>query len=86
MAAKEAWAKKRRSKPSLHIDLYNFEDSKYEGSKYVLTSPRSLDACSALGIKVSNISIIVLKLLLLSRYHAYCLVLPASEHVRYNLR
>jgi hypothetical protein len=37
----------------LHIDLFNFEDEKFEGSKYVLTSPRSLEACSRLGIKVS---------------------------------
>jgi len=36
----------------LHIDLFNFEDEKYEGSKYILTSPRSLQACSRVGIKV----------------------------------
>jgi len=40
----------------LHIDLFNFEDEKYEGSKYILTSPRSLEACSRLGIKVTNIT------------------------------
>ena len=39
---------------NLHIDLFNFEDEKYEGSKYILTSPRSLEACSRLGIKVSK--------------------------------
>jgi len=38
----------------LHIDLFNFEDEKYEGSKYILTSPCSLEACSRLGIKVSK--------------------------------
>ena len=38
----------------LHIDLFNFEDEKYEGSKYILTSPRSLEACSRLGIKVCH--------------------------------
>jgi len=38
----------------LHIDLFNFEDEKYEGSKYILTSPRSLEACSRLGIKVNK--------------------------------
>ena len=36
----------------LHIDLFNFDDEKFEGSKYILTSPRSLEACSRLGIKV----------------------------------
>ncbi|XP_012946985.1 coiled-coil domain-containing protein 177 isoform X2 [Aplysia californica] len=35
----------------LHIDLYNLEDVKFEGSKYVLTSPRSLEACSRLDVK-----------------------------------
>jgi len=40
----------------LHIDLFNFEDEKYEGSKYILTSPRSLEACSRLGIKVINVT------------------------------
>jgi len=39
----------------LHIDLFNFEDEKYERSKYILTSPRSLEACSRLGIKVSEL-------------------------------
>lgn len=38
----------------LYIDLFNFEDEKYEGSKYILTSPRSLEACSRLGIKVNK--------------------------------
>ncbi|KAK4470325.1 hypothetical protein MN116_005890 [Schistosoma mekongi] len=32
------------------IDLENFEDSQFKYSKYVLTSPRSLEACSLLGI------------------------------------
>jgi len=35
----------------LHIDLYNLEDGQFEGSKYVLTSPRSLEACSRLNVK-----------------------------------
>ncbi|XP_074658960.1 uncharacterized protein LOC141911806 isoform X2 [Tubulanus polymorphus] len=34
-----------------YIDLYNLDDPKFEGCKYVLTSPRSLEACSRLGIK-----------------------------------
>ena len=34
------------------IDLYNFEDPRNDNSKYVLTSPRSLEACSRLNIKV----------------------------------
>lgn len=39
------------SEIGLHIDLYNLEDGKFEGSKYVLTSPRSLEACSKLDVK-----------------------------------
>ena len=34
------------------MDLMNFEDPEFEDSKYVLTSPRSLEACSRLGVKV----------------------------------
>ena len=33
------------------LDLYNFDSHEAEGSKYVLTSPRSLEACSRLKIK-----------------------------------
>ena len=40
----------------LHIDLFNFDEPKFEGSRYVLTSPRSLDACERLGIKVNYFS------------------------------
>ncbi|GFS10863.1 coiled-coil domain-containing protein 177-like [Elysia marginata] len=36
---------------TIDINLYNLEDVKFEGSKYVLTSPRSLEACSRLGVK-----------------------------------
>ena len=35
------------------MDLMNFEDPQFEEGKYVLTSPRSLEACSRLGVKVS---------------------------------
>ncbi|XP_053315996.1 coiled-coil domain-containing protein 185 [Spea bombifrons] len=35
--------------PTLHLDLNNFEDG--QGSRYVLTSPRSLEACARLGIR-----------------------------------
>jgi len=35
----------------LVLDLYNFDSPTAEGSKYVLTSPRSLEACSRLHIK-----------------------------------
>ncbi|KAM4771614.1 coiled-coil domain-containing protein 185 [Rhinophrynus dorsalis] len=35
--------------PQLHLNLYNFEQGR--GSRYVLTSPRSLEACARLGIK-----------------------------------
>ncbi|KAL3831535.1 hypothetical protein ACJMK2_023276 [Sinanodonta woodiana] len=33
------------------MDLFNFETPEFEDSKYVLTSPRSLEACSRLGVK-----------------------------------
>ncbi|XP_074623117.1 uncharacterized protein LOC141881265 isoform X1 [Acropora palmata] len=35
----------------LHLDLYNFEDPASEQSRYVLTSPRSLEACSRFRVK-----------------------------------
>lgn len=35
----------------LHLDLYNFDSPDAEGSRYVLTSPRSLEACARCGVK-----------------------------------
>ena len=35
------------------LNLYNFEEDEFVGSKYVLTSPRSLEACDMLNVKVS---------------------------------
>ncbi|XP_077477626.1 coiled-coil domain-containing protein 177 [Stigmatopora argus] len=37
--------------PKLHLDLYNFDSAAAEGSRYVLTSPRSLEACARCGVK-----------------------------------
>lgn len=37
--------------PKLHLDLYNFDTPAAEGSRYVLTSPRSLEACARCGVK-----------------------------------
>ncbi|XP_035623163.2 coiled-coil domain-containing protein 177 isoform X2 [Oncorhynchus keta] len=37
--------------PKLHLDLYNFDTPVAEGSRYVLTSPRSLEACARCGVK-----------------------------------
>ncbi|KAK1170964.1 coiled-coil domain-containing protein 177 [Acipenser oxyrinchus oxyrinchus] len=37
--------------PVLHLDLYNFESSEAEKSRYVLTSPRSLEACARIGLR-----------------------------------
>jgi hypothetical protein len=34
------------------LNLYNFEEEEFSGSKYVLTSPRSLEACDMLSVKV----------------------------------
>ena len=36
----------------LKIDLYNFDHVDFVNSKYVLTSPHSLEACARLNIKV----------------------------------
>lgn len=41
----------RESAPKLHLDLYNFDSPAAEGSRYVLTSPRSLEACARCGVK-----------------------------------
>ncbi|KAM3930077.1 coiled-coil domain-containing protein 185 [Leptodactylus fuscus] len=38
-----------RRSPFLHLDLTNFEDG--GDSRYVLTSPRSLEACARLGVR-----------------------------------
>ncbi|XP_052001759.1 coiled-coil domain-containing protein 177-like [Xyrauchen texanus] len=35
----------------LHLDLFNFYSPAAEGSRYVLTSPRSLEACARCGVK-----------------------------------
>lgn len=40
-----------RRPDKLHISLLNFEDPRFEESKYVLTSPRSLEACARLNFK-----------------------------------
>ncbi|KAM3870725.1 coiled-coil domain-containing protein 177 [Diretmus argenteus] len=41
----------REASPKLHLDLYNFDSPAAEGSRYVLTSPRSLEACARCGVK-----------------------------------
>ncbi|CDQ99883.1 unnamed protein product, partial [Oncorhynchus mykiss] len=41
----------RKPCPKLHLDLYNFDTPVAEGSRYVLTSPRSLEACARCGVK-----------------------------------
>jgi hypothetical protein len=37
------------------IDLYNFDHIDFANSKYVLTSPRSLEACARLSIKPAEL-------------------------------
>ncbi|XP_030307848.1 LOW QUALITY PROTEIN: coiled-coil domain-containing protein 177 [Calypte anna] len=37
--------------PMLHLDLYNFDCAAAEGSRYVLTSPRSLEACARCAVR-----------------------------------
>ncbi|XP_042356947.1 coiled-coil domain-containing protein 177 [Plectropomus leopardus] len=41
----------RDTSPKLHLDLYNFDSPAAEGSRYVLTSPHSLEACARCGVK-----------------------------------
>jgi hypothetical protein len=36
----------------ININLENFESPQFQDSRYVLTSPRSLEACSKFGIKI----------------------------------
>ncbi|KAG8560718.1 hypothetical protein GDO81_015101 [Engystomops pustulosus] len=43
--------RQREHSPMLHLDLYNFECVEAEGSRYVLTSPRSLEACARCLVK-----------------------------------
>ena len=40
------------STSGLKLDLYNFESTYAEDSPYILTSPRSLEACAQLDLKV----------------------------------
>ncbi|XP_062613250.1 coiled-coil domain-containing protein 177-like isoform X2 [Saccostrea cucullata] len=44
-----------RENSTPNINLFNFEDPKFEDSKYVLTSPRSLEACARVGVKPVNL-------------------------------
>ncbi|XP_063296302.1 coiled-coil domain-containing protein 177 [Pelobates fuscus] len=46
-----ASGRQREHSPMLHLDLYNFESAEAEGSRYVLTSPRSLEACARCLVK-----------------------------------
>ncbi|XP_051833855.1 coiled-coil domain-containing protein 177 [Antechinus flavipes] len=41
----------REQSPMLHLDLFNFDCPEAEGSRYVLTSPRSLEACARCTVK-----------------------------------
>ncbi|XP_074532351.1 uncharacterized protein LOC141795397 [Halichoeres trimaculatus] len=41
----------RFTSPGLSLDLNNFDSAEAERSRYVLTSPRSLESCARLGIK-----------------------------------
>ncbi|KAL2083276.1 hypothetical protein ACEWY4_021049 [Coilia grayii] len=41
----------RPPSPLLHLDLNNFDTPGADGCRYVLTSPRSLESCSKLGVK-----------------------------------
>ncbi|XP_053188539.1 coiled-coil domain-containing protein 177 [Scomber japonicus] len=41
----------KSTSPSVRLDLNNFDSAQAEMSRYVLTSPRSLESCARLGIK-----------------------------------
>ncbi|XP_067894275.1 coiled-coil domain-containing protein 177 [Heterodontus francisci] len=47
----EAAAVMRQESPMFRLDLGNFNSAEAEGSRYVLTSPRSLEACARCGVK-----------------------------------
>ncbi|XP_030070600.1 coiled-coil domain-containing protein 177 [Microcaecilia unicolor] len=49
--ADTAMERRREQSPLLHLDLFNFDCLEAEGSRYVLTSPRSLEACARCVIK-----------------------------------
>ncbi|XP_060684790.1 coiled-coil domain-containing protein 177-like [Hemiscyllium ocellatum] len=42
---------RRQESPMFRLDLDNFDSSEAEGSRYVLTSPRSLEACARRGVR-----------------------------------
>eukprot|EP00061_Rhincodon_typus_P011326 g36255.t1 len=42
---------RRQESPLFRLDLDNFDSSEAEGSRYVLTSPRSLEACARCGVR-----------------------------------
>ncbi|XP_056401251.1 coiled-coil domain-containing protein 177 [Hyla sarda] len=46
-----ATVRQREHSPMLHLDLFNFECPEAERSRYVLTSPRSLEACARCMVK-----------------------------------
>nr|XP_033808243.1 coiled-coil domain-containing protein 177 [Geotrypetes seraphini]XP_033808244.1 coiled-coil domain-containing protein 177 [Geotrypetes seraphini]XP_033808245.1 coiled-coil domain-containing protein 177 [Geotrypetes seraphini]XP_033808246.1 coiled-coil domain-containing protein 177 [Geotrypetes seraphini] len=46
-----AMERRREQSPLLHLDLFNFDCPEAEGSRYVLTSPRSLEACARCVVK-----------------------------------
>uniref|UniRef100_UPI00398E9413 coiled-coil domain-containing protein 177 n=1 Tax=Pristiophorus japonicus TaxID=55135 RepID=UPI00398E9413 len=47
----EAAPAMRQESPMFRLDLDNFNSAEAEGSRYVLTSPRSLEACARCGVK-----------------------------------
>ncbi|XP_006011788.1 coiled-coil domain-containing protein 177 [Latimeria chalumnae] len=49
--AEPTMGRQRDQSPMLHLDLFNFDSPEAEGSRYVLTSPRSLEACARCGVK-----------------------------------
>ena len=51
------------------LDLLNFESDIAEGCEYVLTSPRSLQACAEIGIKPIQLLRVSLKLIYFKNVH-----------------
>ena len=50
-------------KGQVKIDLFNFDHIDFADSKYVLTSPRSLEACARLNIKVDEMTSLRIRIL-----------------------
>ncbi|KAI9519974.1 hypothetical protein NQZ68_023001 [Dissostichus eleginoides] len=59
----------RTTSTGLRLDLNNFDSAEAERSRYVLTSPRSLESCTRLGVKPVELLIKSLNELVADKHH-----------------